>query len=65
MVKQRCQCCKKKLGMMSFDCKCNNKFCLNCQLPEKHNCNYDYNTSSKELLKETLITIRPKKLEKI
>lgn len=46
----RCQCCNSKLKPVNFPCKkCQFVFCLNCRLPETHNCDYDY-TQDKVIL---------------
>jgi hypothetical protein len=56
-MSKRCFNCKKKLGVMEFECKCKNKYCMTCLQPEKHNCIYDYKTEGIASLK--------KKLEKV
>lgn len=36
---RRCDNCRKKVNLISFECKCNYKtLCNNCKLPEYHNC---------------------------
>ena len=40
--KQRCFNCNKKLGLLPYDCKCGNLFCIKCRYPEIHKCNYDF-----------------------
>lgn len=65
MVKQRCLQCKKKTGMMSFTCKCNNIYCLQCKLPEIHSCSFDYKKESKDILNKTLEKVVPDKMNKI
>ena len=40
--KMKCFNCKKKLGLLKFDCKCENKFCANCVQPEIHKCLFKY-----------------------
>ena len=35
----RCQCCRKKVGIMAIDCKCcAKKFCSRCITLETHKC---------------------------
>jgi len=43
---------KKKMRLILFDCRCTYKFCNECLLPEKHNCNFDYKKMGKRLLKK-------------
>ena len=41
--RSRCHCCTSKLKPVNFPCaKCKFVFCLNCRLPETHNCDYDF-----------------------
>ncbi len=50
----RCQaeCCRRKLGVVVFDCRCGKVFCGEHRLSENHNCNFDYRAlHKKELLK--------------
>ena len=44
----RCYCCKKKLKMIHFTCKCNHKFCVKHHNPHNHNCQYDYKKEKKQ-----------------
>ncbi len=44
--------CKKKLGLLGFDCRCKHQFCAAHRAAEAHNCSYDYQQDGKkELLK--------------
>jgi len=63
--KKKCQNCKKRLGLIPFECKCKNQFCIKCRYPDKHNCNFDWVLYGKEkILKENpLITVN--KINKI
>ena len=38
----RCEMCNKKLTLLSFTCKCKKKFCLDHQLPELHQCLFNF-----------------------
>ena len=44
----RCHCCRKKLKMIHFTCKCGHKFCMNHHNPHSHNCQFDYKTAKKQ-----------------
>lgn len=57
-----CVRCKKKTILL-FPCKCENKFCSRCRLPEVHACSFNH--SNKELLIKKLIKIESKKIDKI
>ena len=49
MGSKKCSYCKKKLGVVNYDCKCSekNRFCGKCRMPELHECNYDFNGAYK------------------
>ena len=51
----RCGVCKKKLKLMPFYCKCNNKFCITHVQPEEHECTFDHKTELRNQLKKSLI----------
>ena len=57
----KCFECKKKLGLMKYECQCNHKFCIDCLQPEVHNCQFDYIEQNKSKLEVNLIkVIKPK-----
>jgi AN1-type zinc finger protein 5/6 len=43
---------KMKMRLILFDCRCTYKFCNECLLPEKHNCNFDYKKMGKRTLEK-------------
>jgi len=50
---RKCDHCKKKTSLLSFDCKCHYKIlCTNCKLPEIHSCNRidEFKKEAKELI---------------
>ena len=60
-IKLKCQCCRKKLGIIKFNCSfCNFTYCLSHQQPELHNCE-----SIKIINKVKIVNITPLKVEKI
>ena len=63
MTKQRCYKCNKKIGLITFTCKCDNKFCSNCRYPEEHMCKFDFKNYEKNILKEQLVKVVAKKIE--
>jgi hypothetical protein len=65
-VKNRCQECNKKLGIMEYKCRCGKAFCISHLQAEKHNCIFDYKTDGKEQLKrENDVGILSSKIVKI
>ena len=63
--KPRCPVCNKKLGLMVFTCKCEQRYCINHMRPEDHNCTYDHKTNQRKLLKEQLPLVCAEKIAKI
>jgi hypothetical protein len=43
---------RRKIKLILFDCRCGHKFCNECLLPEKHNCDFDYKKMGKEILEK-------------
>lgn len=56
--KTKCWHCKKKVGLLGTECKCNYVFCNVHRMPEDHACTYNYEEEGKDLLKKQV-----KKLE--
>ncbi|WOG93272.1 hypothetical protein DCAR_0312553 [Daucus carota subsp. sativus] len=46
----RCLCCKKKMGLLGFACRCGGKFCSMHRYPEEHSCPFDYKTIGRAAL---------------
>lgn len=63
----RCATCRKKTGLMSFKCKCDEglDFCIKHRYPEDHSCSYDFRSIEKENLVKKNPVVNPIKLEKI
>ena len=41
-LSELCNQCNKKIGLMSFTCKCENNFCIKHRFPDSHDCSFDY-----------------------
>ena len=48
--KNKCACCKKKLGLIFYTCKCGNIYCQIHLNPHNHNCQFDYVKEKKDQL---------------
>ncbi|XP_019189962.1 PREDICTED: zinc finger A20 and AN1 domain-containing stress-associated protein 9-like [Ipomoea nil] len=46
----RCFCCKKKVGLMSFGCRCGGTFCGRHRYPEEHKCDFDFKDLGRKVL---------------
>jgi AN1-type zinc finger protein 5/6 len=51
-IKNRCEKCKKKLGVMPYICKCKGQFCISHLQAEEHNCTYDYKLEGRRKIKK-------------
>ena len=47
--------CKRKLGIVDWNCKCNLKFCNKHRFPCDHNCTYDWYNDKKNILDKELM----------
>ena len=50
MEKVKCNKCNKKIGLISFECKCKGTFCSLHRHIESHNCIFDFKTEQLEKL---------------
>lgn len=60
-----CEGCKKKLALTDFSCKCGVRFCSTHRLPEEHKCSFDFRSNGQAQLKEALVKVDGKKLDRI
>jgi hypothetical protein len=51
-MKKKCDFCNKKLKMIHFTCKCNQKFCILHQNPHSHICSFDNKTFQQNKIKK-------------
>lgn len=62
----RCCNCKRKVGVLAFQCRCNRgEFCRKCYHSSDHNCTYDYAADQRKLLEKTLVPMVPDKVSKV
>ena len=62
----KCEYCKKKVGVITFDCKCQLKIlCKNCFPPEIHQCKINYHNLYKKELTDKNPVVIGEKMEKI
>ena len=64
----RCNNCKKKVPLISFECKCQFKtLCSNCKLPEYHSCKSieEFKKEAREIITKNNPVIVSDKLIKI
>lgn len=62
---ERCEQCKKKMGLISFVCKCQKKFCSGCLQPDLHHCSIDYKAIQQDIIRKNNPMITTEKMIKI
>lgn len=45
--RHRCWQCRKKVGLLGFECRCQYVFCSDCRQPEVHHCDVDYKSPAR------------------
>ena len=50
---------------MSFKCKCEYTFCKKHRLPENHECEFDFQTHGKDILKKNIQKVQKNQLDTI
>jgi predicted nucleic acid binding AN1-type Zn finger protein len=55
--KKRCsfELCKKKCTILDLQCKCEKTFCGLHRLPETHNCDFDFKSTGREILRKQMV----------
>ncbi|KAL8126253.1 zinc finger A20 and AN1 domain-containing stress-associated protein 10-like [Apium graveolens] len=62
----RCLCCKKKIGLLGFACRCGGKFCSMHRYPEEHSCPFDYKTTGRvALARDNPLVVRDRLGERV
>jgi predicted nucleic acid binding AN1-type Zn finger protein len=54
--------CRKKLGLISFTCKCDQTFCVAHQSPHSHDCSYDHGQDKRNDIQTMNPSVIPQKL---
>ncbi|GJQ08842.1 hypothetical protein GpartN1_g633.t1 [Galdieria partita] len=61
----RCQYCRKKVGLTGFTCRCGRLFCGDHRYSDKHDCSFDFKAENKEMLSRANPQVVSAKLNKI
>lgn len=61
----RCFCCKKKVGVMGFTCRCGSTFCGVHRYPEKHDCNFDFKSQGRDAIAKANPVVKANKVDRI
>jgi len=63
--KNRCQACKKKVGLTGFNCRCGGLFCSIHRYSDKHECSFDYKAMGEKEISEANPVVVAAKINKI
>ncbi|XP_042403633.1 zinc finger A20 and AN1 domain-containing stress-associated protein 5-like isoform X1 [Zingiber officinale] len=61
----RCLSCRKKVGLMGFQCRCGETFCGEHRYPERHSCIFDYKAAGRGSIALANPLVKADKLRKI
>ncbi|KAI5655611.1 hypothetical protein M9H77_32798 [Catharanthus roseus] len=61
----RCFCCKKKVGVMGFTCRCGSTFCGLHRYPEKHDCSFDFKGQGRDAIAKANPVVKADKIQRI
>jgi len=64
-TKRRCVCCRKKLDLTAFPCRCGGYYCPTHRADIDHKCTYDYKKEFVQSLSTSMEKIVAKKVEVI
>ncbi len=63
--KSLCNFCSKSAGLLPFQCRCGNHFCMKHRLPEQHSCSFDYIKAGKTQIANSNPLVQSAKLAPI
>lgn len=63
--KNKCQMCKKKVGLTGFTCRCGGLFCSVHRYSNEHRCTFDYREHGAEEIRRNNPVIKGEKIQKI
>ncbi|CAE1291020.1 AN1-type zinc finger protein 6,AN1-type zinc finger protein 5 [Acanthosepion pharaonis] len=63
--KNRCQTCRKKVGLTGFRCRCEGLYCSLHRYSDKHSCTFDYKEMAQEQIRKNNPVVVGEKIQKI
>ncbi|KAF9603993.1 hypothetical protein IFM89_039347 [Coptis chinensis] len=61
----RCNFCRKRVGLTGFKCRCGETFCSIHRYSDKHNCAFDYKSAGQDAIAKANPIVKADKIEKI
>ncbi|KAL9378009.1 hypothetical protein Peur_029344 [Populus x canadensis] len=65
VVANRCNFCRKKVGLTGFKCRCGHTFCSQHRYSDKHNCVFDYKSAGQDAIAKANPVVKADKIDKI
>ncbi|XP_038876927.1 zinc finger A20 and AN1 domain-containing stress-associated protein 10-like [Benincasa hispida] len=59
----RCKICRKKVGLLGFNCQCGGSFCGKHRYPEEHSCDVDHKAIGRKTLAKQIVECKANKLQ--
>ncbi|KAF3969157.1 hypothetical protein CMV_007022 [Castanea mollissima] len=59
----RCNTCRKRVGLTGFNCRCGNLFCAVHRYSDKHECPYDYRAAGQDAIAKANPVVKAEKLD--
>ncbi|GMP89555.1 hypothetical protein CsSME_00041081 [Camellia sinensis var. sinensis] len=59
----RCNTCRKRVGLTGFSCRCGNLFCAVHRYSDKHECPFDYRTAARDAIAKANPVVKAEKLD--
>ncbi|XP_043716480.1 zinc finger A20 and AN1 domain-containing stress-associated protein 1 [Telopea speciosissima] len=63
-VKKRCVSCKKRVGILGFNCRCGSIFCSEHRYPELHACTFDFKSMGREAIAKANPVVKADKVRR-
>lgn len=64
-VSNRCQSCRKRVGLTGFKCRCGYVFCSLHRYSDKHGCSFDYKEAGRQEIEKANPLVKAEKIQKI
>jgi predicted nucleic acid binding AN1-type Zn finger protein len=61
----RCLTCRKKVGLIGFDCRCGGLFCGEHRYSDAHKCDFDYKSLGADEIRKNNPTVAKPKIDKL
>jgi len=63
--KNRCDICRKKVGLTGFDCRCGGVYCGIHRYSDTHNCSFDYKALGEQEIRKNNPVVKTEKVVKL